>query len=180
MRFLHGQFGKKKNPYATLHHWRHLSSANLFLIERSYRKMSGSPKSVLSSRIAVMLGAEAGESIAQYVSETFRVSHMHITLWMDIAWYMNCLPLNRETSYERSNDESFSTMLHLSHQYAQTHLTSALFLLLHWENKSLSLHFLCLWFCFSFSFSFCFFSFSLQNQGDENALRIQVTFLRNN
>ena len=74
------ELGTGKNLHAIVHQQRDLCSTDLSPPERSYCKMSGSPKSVLSSRIAVMLGAEAGESIAQYVSETFRVSHMHITL----------------------------------------------------------------------------------------------------
>ena len=35
--------------------------------------MDASPKGILSSRIEILLGAEAAESIAEYVSETFKV-----------------------------------------------------------------------------------------------------------
>jgi hypothetical protein len=35
------------------------------------------PKSILCSRIEVLLGREAAESVAQYVSDTFKVSSNH-------------------------------------------------------------------------------------------------------
>ena len=37
--------------------------------------MDSSPKGILSSRIEILLGAEAAESIAEYVSETFQVCY---------------------------------------------------------------------------------------------------------
>lgn len=42
--------------------------------QRTVEEMNGNPKSVLCSRIAALLGLEAAESIAEYVSETFKAS----------------------------------------------------------------------------------------------------------
>jgi hypothetical protein len=38
------------------------------------------PRSILCSRIEVLLGREAAESVAQYVSDTFKVSSNHQVL----------------------------------------------------------------------------------------------------
>lgn len=60
------------------------------------------PKSILCSRIEVVLGLEAAESIAQYVSDTFKVSSNHLSLPASstVLVYSQFTDLNNSASFD--------------------------------------------------------------------------------